>query len=70
MIAYVVGIAMLVPNPASLVAVAALVTGEELQVRRVEEPYLAAVHGNTYNTYASRVGRFLPSMGRIASPGV
>lgn len=36
----------------------------ELQVRVVEEPYLARTHGAAYRTYAARTGRFLPGLGR------
>lgn len=37
----------------------------QIQVRRVEEPYLARVHGVAYETYAGRTGRFLPGIGRL-----
>lgn len=59
------GIALLVPNVVALVAVVLLVTALELQTRRVEEPYLLAVHGAVYAGYAARVGRFLPGVGRL-----
>jgi protein-S-isoprenylcysteine O-methyltransferase Ste14 len=38
----------------------------EIQVRRVEEPYLLATHGEAYRRYASRTGRFVPGLGRWA----
>jgi protein-S-isoprenylcysteine O-methyltransferase Ste14 len=38
-----------------------------LQVRAVEEPYLLSVHGDAYATYAARVGRFVPGVGRLAT---
>ena len=41
-----------------------LLVGLQLQVRAVEEPYLSAVHGEEYATYAARVGRFVPGVGR------
>ena len=41
--------------------------GLELQVRSVEEPYLLRTHGDAYRAYASRVGRFVPGIGRLAS---
>jgi protein-S-isoprenylcysteine O-methyltransferase Ste14 len=66
--AYVIATAMLVPNPAGIVAAVALMVGLELQVRWVEEPCLLAVHGSAYRAYAARVGRFLPRIGRIAGP--
>jgi protein-S-isoprenylcysteine O-methyltransferase Ste14 len=68
MVAYVAGTAMLVPNPGSVAAAVALIVGEELQVRRVEEPYLRNAHGTEYEHYAARAGRFLPRVGRLASP--
>jgi len=68
MIAYVAGTAMLVPNPAGVVAGVALIVAVELQVRLVEEPYLIALHGTAYRSYAASVGRFLPSVGRITIP--
>jgi protein-S-isoprenylcysteine O-methyltransferase Ste14 len=37
-----------------------------LQVRAVEEPYLLRTHGAAYATYASRVGRFVPGIGRLS----
>jgi protein-S-isoprenylcysteine O-methyltransferase Ste14 len=60
------GLALLVPNAASLGAVLALVVGIELQVRRVEEPYLARTHGEAYARWASRTGRFVPGVGRLS----
>lgn len=58
-----VGFALLVPNAWSLAAVALLFVGLELQVRYVEEPYLARSHGLAYTSYVSRAGRFLPGIG-------
>lgn len=62
------GLALMVPNPVSLAATVVLVVSIQLQVRAVEEPYLARVHGAAYAAYASRVGRFLPGIGRLAEP--
>jgi protein-S-isoprenylcysteine O-methyltransferase Ste14 len=59
------GFAALLPNVASLASLAALGLAIELQVRVVEEPYLARVHGEAYRAYASRVGRFVPGAGRL-----
>ncbi|PZG00120.1 methyltransferase family protein [Micromonospora endophytica] len=59
-----IGLAAMVPNAVSLVAAGTLVAALQLQVRAVEEPYLARVHGEAWNAYASRVGRFLPRLGR------
>jgi protein-S-isoprenylcysteine O-methyltransferase Ste14 len=62
------GIALLVPNAAGLAAALALWAAVELQVRLVEEPYLARTHGEAYARWASRTGRFVPGIGRL-SPG-
>jgi protein-S-isoprenylcysteine O-methyltransferase Ste14 len=58
------GLALMVPNPISLAATAVLVASIQLQVRAVEEPYLARTHGSTCTTYAARVGRSWPGIGR------
>jgi protein-S-isoprenylcysteine O-methyltransferase Ste14 len=60
-----IGLTMMVPNPLALAGLAALLVALELQVRGVEEPYLRTVHGGTYVSYASHVGRFLPYLGRL-----
>jgi protein-S-isoprenylcysteine O-methyltransferase Ste14 len=59
-----VGLALMVPNVVSVVGLVALVIALELQVRGVEEPYLATVHGDAYADYCHRVGRFVPGIGR------
>lgn len=59
------GLALMVPNPFALLTLAAFVTAWEIQVRLVEEPYLARVHGVDYRGYAARTGRFLPMIGRL-----
>jgi protein-S-isoprenylcysteine O-methyltransferase Ste14 len=59
------GLAALVPSALSAAALALAFAGIELQVRAVEEPYLAKTHGAAYRAYASRVGRFLPGVGRL-----
>jgi protein-S-isoprenylcysteine O-methyltransferase Ste14 len=59
------GLALIVPNVAAIAGFAALVVALELQTRAVEEPYLLAAHGGEYRAYASRVGRFLPGVGRL-----
>lgn len=63
-----VGLVLLVPNAAALAGLAALVAALEIQVRVVEEPYLRERHGAAYEAYASRVGRFLPGVGRLRAP--
>jgi protein-S-isoprenylcysteine O-methyltransferase Ste14 len=60
------GLALLVPNVASLVGLLALVVGIELQVRLVEEPHLLRSHGAAYADWAARTGRFLPGVGRLS----
>ena len=69
MVAAFAGLALLVPNVAALAGVAALVGAIELQVRFVEEPYLLRAHGKGYAGYASRVGRFVPGVGRLEIDG-
>lgn len=61
-----VGLVLLVPSVLALAALLVTVLGIELQVRTVEEPYLLRTHGATYATYASRVGRFVPGIGRLS----
>ncbi|MGH9258302.1 MAG: methyltransferase family protein [Acidimicrobiales bacterium] len=60
-----VGLTMMVANVVAIAGLAALVVALELQVRGVEEPYLAAVHGDQYLAYTRRVGRFVPRIGRV-----
>jgi protein-S-isoprenylcysteine O-methyltransferase Ste14 len=59
------GLVLLVPNAVALAGFAALVAALQIQTRWVEEPYLLAVHGETYSRYARRVGRFVPGLGRL-----
>jgi protein-S-isoprenylcysteine O-methyltransferase Ste14 len=59
------GLALLVPSAFSAATWLLLAATIELQVRCVEEPYLAATHGKRYRDYAARVGRFLPGLGRL-----
>ena len=63
------GLAALTPNLLALAGVAALLAALELQVRRVEEPYLLRTHGARYRRYAARTGRFLPGIGRLRGDG-
>ena len=57
------GLAMLCSTPLAWFSCAVQLIALEIQVRRVEEPYLARVHGEAYRRYAARVGRFLPGIG-------
>jgi protein-S-isoprenylcysteine O-methyltransferase Ste14 len=61
----VLGLALMVPNAFAILMVAACITGWEIQVRLVEEPYLRRVHGEAYREYAARTGRFVPMIGRL-----
>jgi protein-S-isoprenylcysteine O-methyltransferase Ste14 len=65
MLPTVLGLVLMVPSALALAAIVTLFVGLELQVRRVEEPYLREVHGDAYAKYASRVGRFLPGVGLV-----
>jgi protein-S-isoprenylcysteine O-methyltransferase Ste14 len=60
-----VGLVAMVPNAIAFAGFLALLVALEIQVRHVEEPYLRRLHGAGYDVYASRVGRFLPGIGRI-----
>ena len=60
-----VGLSLVVPNPVSFGSLLALLLALEIQVRLVEEPFLRARHGDGYATYARKVGRFLPGIGRL-----
>jgi protein-S-isoprenylcysteine O-methyltransferase Ste14 len=62
-----IGLALMVPNVVALAGAVVLIIALHLQVRVVEEPYLLATHGNTYQHYAATTGRFLPTIGRLPS---
>ena len=64
MLAFSAGITLMTPNPLALAAFGVLLGTVELQVRAVEEPHLARMHGDTYHAYCRTVGRFLPGIGR------
>jgi protein-S-isoprenylcysteine O-methyltransferase Ste14 len=59
------GFALMVPTWLAFAGVIVVAAGLELQVRAVEEPYLLRTHGGVYRAYASRVGRFMPGIGRL-----
>lgn len=65
MLVFEFGIALLTPNVVTIVGLVLAAAALELQVRRVEEPYLLAKHGATYRNYTGRVGRFIPGVGMI-----
>jgi len=60
-----IGIALLAPNILTISGAILLVAALELHTRLIEEPYLNRIHGQRYADYASRVGRFLPAIGRL-----
>jgi protein-S-isoprenylcysteine O-methyltransferase Ste14 len=60
-----VGIALVTPNLVAGIGFVLLVAAIELQVRRVEEPYLMRNHGDAYRSYTASVGRFVPGVGLI-----
>lgn len=64
------GLTLAVPNRFSLAGLVVLVAGTELHVRRVEEPHLARVHGAQWQRYATDVGRFVPTIGRLSDDAV
>jgi protein-S-isoprenylcysteine O-methyltransferase Ste14 len=59
------GFFLLVPNLVGLAFLAASFASAQVQVRLVEEPHLARVHGAEYASYAARTGRFVPGLGRL-----
>jgi protein-S-isoprenylcysteine O-methyltransferase Ste14 len=65
MLLFALGLFCLVPSLLSVAAGLVFVLGIQLQVRGVEEPYLARRHGRTYGDYARTAGRFLPRVGRL-----
>jgi protein-S-isoprenylcysteine O-methyltransferase Ste14 len=65
MFAFALGIVFLTPNLVACAGFILLVATIELQVRRVEEPYLLRTHGDAYRTYTASVGRFVPGVGLI-----
>ncbi|GAB5903705.1 isoprenylcysteine carboxyl methyltransferase [Mycobacteroides chelonae] len=69
MLTFAAGSVLMTPNLLALSGFVLLAASIELQVRVVEEPYLLAAHGKTYRDYGSRVGRFLPGIGRFRAPG-
>lgn len=60
-----IGLALMVPSVVAVTSVAALVGSLEIQTRLVEEPYLLRKQGESYASYARRVGRFVPGIGRL-----
>lgn len=65
MLTFDLGIALLTPNFVTIAGLILAVTALELQVRRVEEPYLLGRHGAAYRGYTASVGRFIPGIGLL-----
>ncbi len=61
------GLVIMVPSVVAFAGLAALLVALELQVRIVEEPYLLRTQGEAYASYAARVGRFVPGIGRLTA---
>jgi protein-S-isoprenylcysteine O-methyltransferase Ste14 len=53
------------PNVVAGAGLILLIATIELQVRRVEEPYLLRTHGDAYRGYTASVGQFIPGVGLI-----
>ncbi len=62
------GLALIVPNVVAVAMLVLFAVSWEMQIRLVEEPYLAHTHGDRYRAYARRTGRFLPGIGRLRGP--
>jgi protein-S-isoprenylcysteine O-methyltransferase Ste14 len=58
------GYAALLPTPLSLILLAGQFVGMRLQIA-AEEHYLLCTYGEAYRSYARRVGRLLPWLGRL-----
>ena len=68
MLLMLLGLVLLTPSPWSFMGWLWAATLTALQVR-VEERHLVALHGEAYARYASRVGRFVPCLGRLSPRG-
>lgn len=60
------GFTLMVGNAVAVIGLVALIAALEVQVRAVEEPYLRATHGEAFDRYAARTGRFVPSPRRVS----
>jgi protein-S-isoprenylcysteine O-methyltransferase Ste14 len=61
------GLLLMVPTALGVVAAVVVVVAVQVQVRAVREPGLARRHGEAYEAYAARTGRFLPRPGQRES---
>ncbi|CAM3436511.1 isoprenylcysteine carboxylmethyltransferase family protein [Corallococcus sp. ZKHCc1 1396] len=67
MLTVVTGVTLATPSAWTVMGWLDYVLLVSLQVR-LEEEHLLRLHGNAYERYAERVGRFVPGVGRLASP--
>ena len=65
MVTAAVGPALIVPTLLTAVSVVVLAVAVQVQVRRVEERYLADA-GPGWPMYAQWVGRFVPGLGKVS----
>lgn len=59
------GFTLITPSVIALIGLAVVIAGIQYQVRVIEEPHLIHTHRGVYLDYASKVGRFLPGIGRL-----
>ena len=57
------GLLLMVPTLLGVLAAVLVVVAVQIQARAVREPGLARRHGEAYEAYAARTGRFLPRAG-------
>ena len=62
MVVCLAGVALAASSWLAAVGALVFVLGIEVEVRLVEEPYLARIHGNEFGAYRQRTGRFLPRL--------
>jgi len=58
-----IGFVILVPHLLTVCCAVLSHVGFEIQVRKVEEPYLRRIHGESYDAYCRNVGRYFPHIG-------
>lgn len=54
------GLVLLVPHLLTIIVLLVAYIAIELHVRKVEEPYLASLHGELFTEYLHKTGRYLP----------
>ena len=60
--------ALITSNIVSVAALFVILVGVITQVRLVEEPYLARIHGQEFTAHCTTTGRFVPGLGRAPVP--